>query len=100
MITVLHLKGRVLRRLHRLKSGLLVLVMLPVVAKDGQCIGDAVGRVLHLQLHWVLSIVHLLVILGLLDGKDSLLSIRLLRVNGKDHVIGDKSLFRLLASLI
>ena len=72
---------KVLRWLDRLQSCLLVLVMLPVVTKNGECVRDAVGRVLHLELYWVLAVIHLFVVLGLLNRHISLLSIRLLGVN-------------------
>ena len=55
---------------------------------------------LHLQLHRILTIVHLLAILGLLDRIDTLLGIGLLGVNGEHHIVRDKGLLRLLASLI
>lgn len=55
--------------------------MLPVVSQDGESVGDAVGGVLHLQLHGVLSIIHLFLILALLDCEDALLGVRLLRVD-------------------
>lgn len=60
---------------------LLIVVMLPVVSQDGESVGDAVGGVLHLQLHGVLSIIHLFLILALLDCEDALLGVRLLRVD-------------------
>jgi len=75
-------------------------VVLPVVAKDGQSVGDAIRWVLHLELHWVLTIVHLLVVLRLLDSQDSLLSIWLFRVDREDHIVGDQSFFGLFASLV
>ena len=90
----------VLRWLDRSQCGLLILVVLPVVPQYGEGIGDAVRGVLHLQLNWVLTIVHLLAILGLLDRIDTLLGIGLLGVNGEHHIVRDKGLLRLLASLI
>ena len=56
-----------------MQGSLLVIVVLPVVAKNGQCVWNAVGRMLHLQLDLV--IVDFLLVLGLLDGKDAFLSI-------------------------
>jgi len=90
----------VLWRLHWLQSGLLVLVVLPVVAQDGQRVRDALSRVLHLQLDWVLTVIHLFVVLVLLDSEDSLLSVRLLGVDGEYHVIGDEGFLWLLARLV
>ena len=72
----------VLGRLHRLQGRLLVFVVLPVVAQDCQCVWDALSGVLHLQLDWILAVVHLFMVLVLLDSEDSLLSVRLLGVNG------------------
>ena len=83
-----------------MQSCLLVLMVLPVVAKDGEGVRDAVTWMLHLQLYRVLAIVHLFVVFGLLDGQDSLLSIWLLRVDTQDHVVGNQSFLRLLASLV
>ena len=86
--------------MDRLECSLLVLVVLPVVAQDGQRVRDAVAGVLHLQLDWVLAVVHLLVILGLLDRQDALLGVRLLGVDRKHHVVGNQCLLRLLARLV
>ena len=83
-----------------LQGGLLVLMVLPVVAQDCESVGYAVAWVLHLKLDRVLAVVHLLVVLGLLDCEDALLGIWLLWVDGEDHVVGDQSLFRLLACLV
>lgn len=74
--------------------------MLPVVAEDGQSVWNALRRVLHLQLNWVLIVIHVLMILVLLDGKDAFLSVRLLRVNRKYHVVSDQGFLWLLARLI
>jgi len=72
----------ILWRLHRLQSGLLVLVVFPVVAQDGQCVRDALSGMLHLQLDRILAVVHLFMVFVLLDCEDSFLSVRLLGVNG------------------
>jgi len=72
----------VLWRLHWLQSGLLVLVVFPVVAQDGQCVRDALSGMLHLQLDRILAVVHLFMVFVLLDCEDSFLSVRLLGVNG------------------
>ena len=81
-----------------MQGSLLIVVVLPVVAKNSQCIWDAVGGMLHLQLDLV--VVHFLLVLGLLDGKDAFLSIWLLWVCGQDHIVSDQGLFWLLASFI
>ena len=56
-------------------------MVLPVVSKNGECVGDAVRGMLHLKLHRVLAVIHLFVVLRLLYGHVSLLSIRLFGVN-------------------
>lgn len=89
-----------MRRLHRLQSGLLVLIMLPVVAEDGQGVRNTLRWVLHLQLDRVLVVVHILVVFVLLNGKDALLSVGLFGINREDHVVGNECLLWLLASLI
>ena len=72
---------KVLWWLDGLQSRLLVLVVLPVVTENGECVRDAVGGMLHLELHRVLAIVHLFVVFRLLYRHVSLLCIWLLGVN-------------------
>ena len=72
---------KVLRWLDRLQSRLLVLVVLPVVTENGECVRDAVGGMLHLELHRVLTVIHLFVVLRLLYRHVTLLCIRLFGVD-------------------
>jgi hypothetical protein len=83
-----------------LQGCLLVLVVLPVVAEDGQRVGDALSWVLHLELDRVLAVVHLLVILVHLNHQDALLGVWLLRIDRKDHIIGYEGFFRLLTGFV
>ena len=83
-----------------MQRGLLVLVVFPVVAENSQCVGDTLSGVLHLELDRVLTVVHLLMVLVHLNHQDALLSIWLLSIDRKNHIISNESFLWLLARLI